>query len=95
MTVSEQTVLDTDFDGDKLEMIVLVSTQKGHFDFQDSGSASLEACEVFAKEPWEWCSGTSHTNPLAGNPVDTLRISNASSSSTAAFKIGVLYNSDA
>ena len=88
-----QVELDTDFDGDKMEMIVMAGSSRGHFDFQDSGSASLEAGELQANEPWQWVSDTGTSNPLAGNPVDTLKLSNGDASVAATVKLALIYNS--
>jgi hypothetical protein len=48
VTASKQVTVDTDFDGDKLEMIVMANTaqantKRAHFDFQDSGGINLHA----------------------------------------------------
>lgn len=94
LTAGEQTPVDTDFDGDKLEMILIVSTARSHFDFQDSGGASLEAQELTAGEPWDWCTNIGVLNPLAGNPVDTLMLSSGDSSGPATVKVALIYNSD-
>jgi len=94
VNVDEQAALDTDFDGDKVEMIVVMSTKRGHFDFQDSGGTSLEAGELTAYEPWQWVSASGITNPLAGNPVDSLKLSNGDPGAEATVKVGVIYNSD-
>jgi hypothetical protein len=99
VTVSKQVTVDTDFDGDKLEMIVVANTaqantKRAHFDFQDSGGLSLKAQELAGADPWDWSADTSIANPLAGNPVDRVKLSNGDSAAAAQVKIGVLYNSD-
>ena len=93
VVVDEQVVINTDFDGDDLEMIAVHSNRRGHVDFQDSGSASLKAQELTVNEPWWWASGTGVANPLTGNPVDKALVSNGDSANAATLKIGVLYDS--
>ena len=94
VAVGQQVEVDTDFDGDKLEMIMIASTRRGHFDFQASGGSSLEAQELRAGEQWEWCSGVGITNPLASGVVDVLMVSNGDSSGAATLKMALIYNSD-
>lgn len=85
--------INTDFDGDDVQIIGLQSTLVGHFDFQDSGDASLHQAKLTALEPWFWVADTGTTNPLTGNPVDKLFVSNGDSSSAATVKLGVSYDS--
>ena len=86
--------LDTDFDGDLLEMIAMASTKRGHYLFDDSGTAELAAGELTANEPWTWVADTGVSNPLTGNPVDDLYVSNGDATAAATLKIGLIYNSD-
>lgn len=94
IVADEQVTLDVDFDGDKLEMIVVASSARAHIDFQDASGNSLEAQELSAGEPWDWASGMGAVNPLSGNPVDRVKLSNGDSSAAAIVKIGLVYNSD-
>ena len=94
VVVTERVVLDLDFDGDKVEMIVATSTQRCHLDFLDSGDATLHAQEIEADESWDWVDGNGSSNPLTGNPVDELHVSNGSATAAATFKLAGLYNSD-
>lgn len=94
VTVDEQTTLDLDFDGDKLQMIVAGSTKDGHITFEDSGDAVLDSAVLKANEPYSFVKNTGQTNPLTGNPVDEIKVSNADSSAAATFKLGGLYDSD-
>jgi hypothetical protein len=70
-----------------------MSNRTGHFDFIDSGTSSLHEAELLANEPWFWFSGVGFTNPLTGNPVDKLLVTNADSANAATVKLGVLYDS--
>lgn len=93
ITADEQVVVDTDFDGDDVQMIAVQSNRKGRFDFQDSGSASLHQAKLAALEPWWWIVDTGASNPITGNPVDTLILSNGDSANAATVKMGMLYDS--
>ena len=86
--------LDTDFDGDKLEMIVMASTKRGHYLFDDGGALELAEGELVAGEPLQWVADTGVTNPLTGNPVDDLYVTNGDGDAAATLKIGLIYNSD-
>ena len=100
VTIDEQTVLDSDFDGDKVEIMVAMSTKRGHLDIQDSsagssgGGVSLDATELTANEPHQWVADQGITNPLASSLVGAIVVTNGDSSAAATFKIGFLYNSD-
>ena len=93
VTADVVTEVDVDFDGDNLEEILLQSTRKGHFDFVDSTPTSLHQAKLAASEPWLWFSSMGYDNPLAGNPVDKLKLSNGDSDNAATVKLGVLYDS--
>lgn len=93
VTVSKQVTIDTDFDGDLLEMIAAACDRRAHLDFQDAGGASLKAVTLLAGEIWSWFSGSGVTNPLSGNPVGSIKASNADSAAAATLKIGLLYDS--
>lgn len=93
VTADERVEVNTDFDGDDVLMVAMKSTRKGHFDFQDSGSATLHQAKFIADEPWFWVSDTGASNPLTGNPVDKLFLSNGDSANAATVKLGILYDS--
>jgi len=93
ITVAKLVEIDIDFDGDNLELIVALSNLRAHLDFQDSTPTSLEVVELTANEPWIWAADTSITNPLTGNPVDTIQAANGDSSAAATLKLGGIYNS--
>jgi len=86
--------IDVDFDGDLVEAIALTATRRGYFDFQNDTPASLENGELLAGEPWHWVADTGPTNPLTGDPVDKLLVSNGSSDGTNVVQLGLIYNSD-
>lgn len=94
VTADELVALDTDFDGDKLEMIVMASTKRGHYLFDDTGALELAEGELVANESWQWVADTGVTNPLTGNPVDDLYVTNGDGDAAAVLKVGAIYNSD-
>ena len=93
LVVCKVTVVDTDFDGDLIEMIAAHATKRGHLAFRDSGGVVLKAVELVAEEMWFWADDTDITNPLSGNPVDNIRVSNGDSAAASTLKIAVLYDS--
>jgi len=93
VTVSKQTTIDVDFDGDLLKMIVACSTYRSHIQFRDDTPTVLKAVELPAGEAWSWVSDQGITNPLAGDPVNDVKASNGDSSAAATLKIGALYDS--
>ncbi len=94
ITAGKITVLDVDFDGDKLKMFAAVSNRRGHVVFEDSGNAVLSAAELVANEPYLYIDGVTATNPLAGNPVDEVHVANGDATAAATFKMGGVYDSE-
>jgi len=93
VTVGVTTNLDTDFDGDLLEMIAAHSTKRAMIVFLDVDDVVLKAVELTAGEAWAWSSGGDIANPLTGNPVAYVLVSNGDSAAAAAVKLGILYSS--
>jgi hypothetical protein len=91
VVVSVQTVIETDWDGDLTKMIGCRCANRACVDFRSS-SASIAATKLVAGEGWWWASDQSIANPLAGETVDTIRVSNGSTTE-ATFYFGVLYAS--
>lgn len=93
ITACVVTEINVDFDGDDAKLVFLKSTRQGHANFVDSGDASLEAITLdVAAEPWFWIDGLC-ANPLTGNPVDALIVSNADANNEATVSLAVLYDS--
>lgn len=92
VTVGVQVTIDTDFDGDNLEAVLMHCDQKAHLDFQDSGDATLGEFDLTANEAFTWLSGTGTANPLTGNPVDDVKVSNGGTTA-ATLKIIALIDS--
>jgi hypothetical protein len=95
VTVCKQVPIDCDFDGDKLEAIVVNSTKRGHAAFEDSADAVLLGQELAANEPWFWAADMGITLPITGNPVDEIKLSNGDSTAASVVKLALVYNSDA
>jgi len=85
--------VNTDFDGDDLALILLSSSRDGHFNFVDSTPTSLEQRKLLDGEPFWWYTDCGYTNPLTGNPVDKLYLTNADGDNAATAKLGVQYSS--
>ena len=94
VTAGAITVLDVDFDGDKLSMFAAMSNRRGHVVFEDSVDAVLSAAELVANEPYLYIDGIIATNPLAGNPVDEVHVANGDATAPATFKMGGVYDSE-
>jgi len=94
MVLCTVTELDTDFDGDLASLIVAHTSRRGHMTFLDSGDAVLHAVELPADEGWYWADEQGVTNPLTGNPVDRVQVSNGDPTNTSTAKLGVLYDSE-
>lgn len=94
LVLCKETVINADFDGDDAKIVSVLSTQRGYVQFLDSGSAVLFAVELAtANEDWTWMSGKGVSNPLTGNPVDSIVVSNASSTTAATLTFACLYDS--
>ncbi|MBN2132867.1 MAG: hypothetical protein JW741_25435 [Sedimentisphaerales bacterium] len=92
ITASVPVTIDTDFDGDLLEMIIALATYLGHVTFCDVGDAVLAAVTLVPGEGWSWVSDQGIANPLTGNAVAYVLASNGSSAYVNTVKIGALYN---
>lgn len=94
VTAGVITVLDVDFDGDKLKMFAAMSNRRGHVVFEDVSDTVLSAAELVANEPYLYIDGVTATNPLAGNPVDEVHVANGDATAAASFKMGGVYDSE-
>lgn len=92
ITAQKQLVIDTDFDGDKLEAIGALCGKRGHVSFYESGAVLALAVDLAAGEPWYWLSDGPFANPLAGKVIDYAVVTQAATTATT-FKLGVIYNS--
>lgn len=94
LTVAAPQVLDTDFDGSKLELLAMTSSQRGHVIFKDSNGANAYVAELLAATPNFWIDDGVATNPLADDGIDEVHVSNSSAATASTFTLGVAYNSD-
>lgn len=88
ITACVVTSVDMTFDGDNVELIAAHSNRKGHVLFNGPDVA----VKLPAGEPWHWANGVG-SNPLTGDAVTSLSVSNGDSSNTATLKVGVLHDS--
>ncbi|MBN2445637.1 MAG: hypothetical protein JXO22_02855 [Phycisphaerae bacterium] len=88
-----RTELDTDFNADLASVMAAMIADRGRVEFHDSGGLEL-GIDMAASEMWLWIDGSTAANPLAGDTVDKVYISHASSTATAVAKVGVLYDSE-
>ena len=93
VTASVVVEIDTDFDGDLLEMISAGSTLLTHIAFRTVAPAVIKAVLLLPNEGWSWVSKQGIINPLAGELVDHVYASNGDASAATTLKIGVNYNS--
>jgi hypothetical protein len=91
VVVSKRVTIDTDWDGDLLEMIALKSTGRAIADFWTS-SATLYAQKLATEQAFSWINGQGVANPLTGSPVDVVKVSNGTVAAVT-FTLGVLYRS--
>ncbi len=89
VTVDEEVEINADFDGDDAVKVMLHSTRKWHYRFQDSGDADLSVGKRNADEPFMYFKDITPSNPLTGNPVDAVLVSNGDSDNSATVKLGV------
>jgi hypothetical protein len=96
VTADVQTEVDFVFDGDDCELCVIQSTRKGHFELEDapgSGSATITSAVLAANEEWSYKSRQNLSNPLTGNMIYKLKVSNGDSSNAATVKAAALFDS--
>lgn len=86
VTVCKQVVVNTAWDGDDSALFCAMQTTRGLVQFKDAGAVSLKVVDLLAYEPWYWANGQGITNPLTGNAIATLRVSNADSANAATFR---------
>lgn len=94
VVVCKQVVIDTDFAGDDIDLIVAGADRRCHLHFQQNDGTTLLAVKVEAGEFWEWHSDGNFTNPLAGAAVGKACVSNGSSAGACELRLGVLYDSE-
>lgn len=89
ITVSIQSSNSAVIDGDSLVTYIATCTNRVHVNFVDGSSGSIVAYDIPAGEGRYFATGMGLTNALAGETVETIKVSNGSAS-TASFKFGFL-----
>jgi hypothetical protein len=93
LVVTKQVVINIDFEGDDVAIIVINTTQRAGVDIRDGVDASLKALTLATGASWIWVEGSDATNPLAGATVASMTASCGSATTAATLKVGVLYSS--
>ena len=91
VVLSKRVTIDTDWDGDLLEMIALKATGRAVADFWDA-TVSLVAQKMEADQALDWVSNQGVANPYTGNPVSSIKVSNGTVAAVT-FTMGALYRS--
>lgn len=92
VTVHKRINVDTDFDGDLVEMIAVKSTGRCVVDFRDVSGVVLLSQKLAADQAFTWINGQGVANPLTGNPVDHIKVSSGLAAATT-FSLGLIYRS--
>jgi hypothetical protein len=93
ITACVQTEIDCDFDGDLVEIIAVSSTLLSHVTFKKAVGTVIKAVILLANEGWFWVSDQGVANPLTGDSVGSIAVSNGASSAANTVKIGIAYDS--
>lgn len=92
VVVSLQTLIDTDFDGDNVALIAAMSSKQARICFEKEAGTVIKSVNVPANEAWMWASNQGVANPLTGDPVGKIIVSNGSASA-ATVVVGLVYSS--
>ena len=84
--VCKQVAVDITFDGDNLQLIGASASQRSLIIFYNAATVIL-AQEIVASSGWGWAYGLGVTNPLAGDAVTSITVSNGSATSTSNIKM--------
>ena len=90
VTVKVPQELDVLLDGDKIQAIILYAASKGAFVFEDSSVAALTKV-LAAANSWEWHYNNGETNPVAGDDIDTIKLSHGQTSAVT-MRVGIVFN---
>ena len=91
LVVTARIELDTDVDGDLIELIAVGSDRRGHVEFLTDGDASIVAIELTAGEAWTWVNGQGVSNPLTGDPIGKVQVTNGEATA-GTLTVGILYD---
>jgi len=88
-----RTTLDVDFVGTLAVALAAQSPQRSCAVMWVSTVAQL-ILDLTAGEAWTWFDGGTAANPITGDTISHVTVSNASPTATAAFRLGILYDSE-
>lgn len=91
VVVSKRVTIDTEWDGDDIEILACKATKDLMADFR-TAAASEMAKHLSADEAWWWISGQGVANPLASDSVASIVLSSATTTA-GVFYLGLLYQS--
>jgi len=95
IVVTEQVVIQLEFDSDNLVCIAAVADQRAHVEFHDAVTTSILGVEIpVAGEAWSWIEDSGYADPFGSDVVEEARASNGTVTA-ATLKMGGLYNSTA
>ncbi|MCP4248086.1 MAG: hypothetical protein GY778_13650 [bacterium] len=90
-----QTVVNVaDFEGDLLQMIAAHSVARGRMSLWGSGPTLHLGLDMVPGELWYWLSGGTEANPLAGDTITEVRITQGSSAGTCLQKLGTVHDTE-
>jgi hypothetical protein len=90
LTAAVQLEVDTDFEGDPLVAIGALCPQRAHVGFY-AGTTLALSLDLVAGELWHWIDGGTAPNPLAGQAITHVVVTQAGTTETT-FKLGVLHD---
>lgn len=91
VVVSARTTISCLFDGDLVDLLVAVSSRDGVADFRDSGGSEL-VLTLTGTEPYMWAVDGGVTNPVAGDDIISIIVSNATITA-GTFNFAAIYDS--
>lgn len=92
VVISKMVEIDTDFDGDLMELLHVHCNKSAVVQFREEDDTSIYAMDVTASESLPWVSDLSGANPLTGDPVGNI-IAGTTDTEAAELRVGVLYES--
>lgn len=90
-------VLDVDFDADKCPLLAAqMKTAYGHVVFEDVGDVALDVAMLLPNEGYLYWEDADcfPTNPLGGNPIDEIHVSNGDKVNGGTFELCGLHKSN-
>lgn len=92
VVVTPVVTIDTDWDGDLVEMITAHSTTRSSVEYMNS-TAVLKSVELTANEPWTYVKDYGTSAQITGDPVTHMHVANALSSTVGTHKTALIYDS--